>query len=77
MSQKMHRSVTVNILLPDMFLRCDTRKHEKIMQVLTDFVFVRQDAKKGPRFTMALDRRWFFQVTAELQKTPIDNSASI
>ena len=52
-------------------------KHEKITQVLTDFVFVRQDAKKGPRFTMALDRRWFFQGTAELQKTPIYNSASI
>ena len=35
---------------------------------LTDIVFVRRDAKRGPRSTMALDRRWFFQVTAELQK---------
>ena len=26
---------------------------------------------------MALDRRWFFQVTAERQRIPIDNSASI
>ena len=26
---------------------------------------------------MALDRRWFFQVTAELQRMLIDNSASI
>ena len=28
--------------------------------MLTDIVFVRQDAKKGPRSTMALDRQWFF-----------------
>ena len=36
--------------------------------VLTDIMFVRQDAKKkGPRSTMA----------AELQRMPIDNSASI
>ena len=33
--------------------------------------------KKKPRYTMALDRRWLFQVTAELQRMPIDNSASI
>ena len=44
---------------------------------MTHIVFLRQDAKKGPRPTTALDRRWFFQVTAELQRMPIDNSASI
>ena len=45
--------------------------------MLTDIGCVRQDAKKGPRSTMASDRRWFFQVTAELQRMPIDSSASI
>ena len=76
LSQKMHRSVTAKHLLPDMFLRCDTKKHWKLRN-LTDIVFVRQDARKGPRSTMALYRRCFFQVTAELQRMPIDTSASI
>ena len=61
----------MKILLPHMFLRYDRRKHEKLHK-LTDIVLVRQEAKKGPRSTMALDRRWFFQVTAELQKMPIE-----
>ena len=55
--RKVHRSVTTKILLPDMFFGR-----------LTDIVFVRQDAKKEPRSTMALDRRWFFHVTAELRR---------
>ena len=42
----MRRSVTTKILLPDMFLQCDTNKHGKLRN-LTDIVFVRQDAKKG------------------------------
>ena len=53
-----------------MFVRCNTRKP-------TDIVFVRQDAKKGPRSTMVLDRWWLFQVTAELQRMPSDKSASV
>ena len=43
-------------LLPDMFVRCDARKHRHYFSILTDVVFVRQDAKKGPRSTMALGR---------------------
>ena len=45
--------------------------------ILTDIVFVRQDAEKELRSTMALDCRWFFQVTGELQRMPVDSSASI
>ena len=73
----MHRSVTTKILLVDMFLQCDTKNIGNIRN-LTDIIFVRQDAKKkGPRSKIALDRRWFFQVAEELQRMPIDNSASI
>ena len=72
----MHRSVTTKILLQDMFLRCDSKNTGQLHN-FTDIVFVRQDAKKGPRSTMVMDRRWFFHVTAELQTMPIDNSASI
>ena len=46
LSPKKHRSVTTKILLPDMFLRCDT-KNIRNFTILTDIVFVRQDAKKG------------------------------
>ena len=45
--------------------------------ILMDIVFCGTGRKKGHLSTMALDRRWFFQVTAELQRLPIDNSASI
>ena len=38
------------------------RGNLEISPILTDIVFVRQDAKKGPRSTMALDRRWFVRV---------------
>ena len=62
LSQKMHRSVTTNILLLDMFLRCDSIN-------IGNYAIL--------RITMALDRRWFFQVTAELQRMPIDKSAGI
>ena len=48
---------------------------QRKLRNLTDIVFVRQDEKKGPRSTMALDRGWFFQVTAEVQRMSIDNSA--
>ena len=79
--KKKHRSVPTKILLPDTFLRCDTQKKKKKNKGnytnLTDVVFVRQDAKTVPRSTVALDRRWFFQVTAELQRMPIDSSASV
>ena len=57
-AQKIHRSVTAKILLPDMFLRCDTRKFKKL-RIFDGYRVVRQDAKKGPRSTMALDRRRF------------------
>ena len=56
---KKHRSVTTQILLPDMILRCDT-ENKGNKTILSDIVFVRQDAKKGARSTMALDRRCFF-----------------
>ena len=48
------------------------------LPILTDIVFVRQDAKKdrAPRWRSIVDG-FSFQVTAELQKMPIDNSASI
>ena len=75
-SKKWHRSVTTNILLPDMFLRCD--KNIGNYPILTDLVFVRLDAKKrerAPRWRWIVDV--FFQVTAELQGVPIDNSDSI
>ena len=64
---KKHRSV---------FFRCLYEKHRKLRNFI-DIVFVRQEQKKEPRSTMALDRQWFFQVTLELQGMPIDNSASI
>ena len=72
---EMHRSVTTNILLPDMFLRCDTKQHWQLCN-FDGYRSVRQDTRKGPRSTMASDRRWFCQVTAELQRMPINNSAS-
>ena len=69
-SQKMHRSVTTKILLPDMFLRCDT-KTSKITQFDGYRFLCDKTQKKEPRSTMALDRRWFFQVTTELQRMSI------
>ena len=41
--------------------------------IVTDIVFVRQDVKNRPRSTMALDRRWFFQVTADLNRLQLTN----
>ena len=46
LSPKMQRSVTTKILLPDMFLRYDTNSTGNYGK-LSDFVFVRQHAKKG------------------------------
>ena len=57
----MHRSVTTKILLPDMFLRRDTRKRKKLRNVDGYRFFAIQDAKKGRRSTMASDRRWIFK----------------
>ena len=58
LSQKMHRSVTTK----NLHLTCPPdgyEKHRKLRN-LTDIVFVRHDAEKGPRSTMALDPRCFF-----------------
>ena len=44
-SQKMHRSVTTNILLPHMFFRCDTKNRKS--RNLTEIVFCATRRKKG------------------------------
>ena len=55
-SHKVHRSVTTDILLQDMFLRCDTR-HKGNLTKLTDIVFVRQEEKRDrvPRWRWIVD----------------------
>ena len=52
LSQKMHRSVTAKILLPDMFLRGDTKKTLVNCAIGRMSFFVRQDAKgdRAPRW---------------------------
>ena len=75
--QKTHRSVTTKILSPGIFVRCDTRKQTKLNNVGGHRFCATTRKKKGPRSTMALDRRWFFQVTAELQRMPSNNCAFV
>ena len=47
--------------------------------MLTDIVFVRQETKRNraPRWRWIVDGFFFSLVTAELQRMPTDNSASI
>ena len=56
LSQNMHHSVTTKMLVPDMFFRCDTRNIGKY-SILTDIVFVREDAKRdrAPRWRWVVD----------------------
>ena len=57
--------------------RCDARKHGRYPS-LTDIVFVRRHAKKGTALHDGVGSlMFFFQVTADLQRMPLDNSASI
>ena len=58
LSQKMHRSVTPEILQRDMFVRCHTKNNGKITYA-DGYRFCTTRDKKEPRSTMALDRRWF------------------
>ena len=75
-SQNLHPSVTTTNLLPDMFLRCDTRKHRNLRN-FDGYRSVRQDAEKRPRSTKTLDRLSFFIVTVGVQRMPIDSSISM
>ena len=68
LSHTMHRSVATKILLPDMFFRCDTKNIGNYENFDGYRFCATRRKKKGPRSAMALDRRCFFQVTAEIQK---------
>ena len=52
--KKKHRSVTTNIVLPDIFFRCDTNKGN-YASFLCD-----KTQKKRPRYTMAFGSSMFF-----------------
>ena len=75
LSQKMHRSVTTKILLPAMFLRCGTRKHTKLRN-FDGYRCCATRRKKGTALHDGAGSSMVFQVTAELQTMPFDNSAS-
>ena len=75
--KKMHRSVTTKLLLPDTFLRCDTIKRGKSRNVDGYFFFCATRRKKGTALHDGVGSSMVFQLTAELPRMPIDNSASI
>ena len=62
LSQKMHPSVTTNILLLDMFFRCDTTKHWKLRTCDGNrFLYVKtQKRDRAPRWRW-LDDGFFFK----------------
>ena len=63
--EKMHRSVTTRILLPDMFVRCNTRKHGKLRNFDGYCFCVRQDAKKGTALHDGVGSLTFFRATRQ------------
>ena len=54
MSQQMHRSVTTKVLLLEMFLRCDTRKHRTLRNFDGHRFFFCDKTQKKDRSTMVL-----------------------
>ena len=73
--KKMHRSVTTKVLSPDTCVRCDSRKHGDLLKFLTDIVVCATRRKKGTALHDGVgSSMFFFQVTAELQRMPTDNS---
>ena len=91
--KKMHRSVTTKILVPDMFLRCDTKKKTKELTQFDGSRFCTTRRKKGTALhdgvgssmVCSSDSRaskchyscWSCQKKKKLQRMAIDSPASV